>query len=228
MDKIVNLCRKYDLRLVEDCAQSHGAAAGGKVTGTFGDIGCFSFYPSKNLGAFGDAGAIVTDNEEYARAMRMYRNYGSEKRYYNKVVGANSRLDELQAAMLSVRLACCPGGCDPCVASVCDPHGLPAGTDRLSGGERDRYYHTLSCAASPFGGVWLSWLSEGRPGDNGEICGYGVIASHVQWDDPGGTDAGHSMPERILRKDIASSGSSADAQGYAGAGAADGNGTGEK
>lgn len=105
MDKIVKLCRKYDLRLVEDCAQSHGAAAGGKVTGTFGDIGCFSFYPSKNLGAFGDAGAIVTDNEELARAMKMYRNYGSEKRYYNKVVGANSRLDELQAAMLRVRLA---------------------------------------------------------------------------------------------------------------------------
>jgi len=105
MDKIVKLCRKYGLRLVEDCAQSHGAAAGGKMTGTFGDIGCFSFYPSKNLGAFGDAGAIVTDNEEIARSMKMYRNYGSEKRYYNKVVGANSRLDELQAAMLRVRLA---------------------------------------------------------------------------------------------------------------------------
>lgn len=104
MDKIVKLCRKYNLRLVEDCAQSHGAAAGGKITGTFGDIGCFSFYPSKNLGAFGDAGAIVTDDEELAKAMRMYRNYGSEKRYYNKVVGANSRLDELQAAMLRVRL----------------------------------------------------------------------------------------------------------------------------
>ncbi|MDE6926432.1 MAG: DegT/DnrJ/EryC1/StrS family aminotransferase [Acetatifactor sp.] len=105
MDKIVELCRKYKLRLVEDCAQSHGAAAGGKITGTFGDIGCFSFYPSKNLGAFGDAGAIVTDNEALAKAMKMYRNYGSEKRYYNKVVGANSRLDELQAAMLRVRLA---------------------------------------------------------------------------------------------------------------------------
>lgn len=104
MEKIVELCRKYDLRLVEDCAQSHGARAGGKMTGTFGDIGCFSFYPSKNLGAFGDAGAIVTDDEEIARAMKMYRNYGSEKRYYNKVVGANSRLDELQAAMLRVRL----------------------------------------------------------------------------------------------------------------------------
>lgn len=105
MDRIVKLCQKYDLRLVEDCAQSHGAASGGKMTGTFGDIGCFSFYPSKNLGAFGDAGAIVTDNEEIARSMKMYRNYGSEKRYYNKVVGANSRLDELQAAMLRVRLA---------------------------------------------------------------------------------------------------------------------------
>ncbi len=105
MEKIVALCKKYNLRLVEDCAQSHGAKVGGKMTGTFGDIGCFSFYPSKNLGAFGDAGAIVTDDEEIAKNMKMYRNYGSEKRYYNKVVGANSRLDELQAAMLRVRLA---------------------------------------------------------------------------------------------------------------------------
>lgn len=104
MEKICKLCEKYNLRLVEDCAQSHGACRSGKMTGTFGDIGCFSFYPSKNLGAFGDAGAIVTDDEEIARAMKMYRNYGSEKRYYNKVVGANSRLDELQAAMLRVRL----------------------------------------------------------------------------------------------------------------------------
>lgn len=104
MEDIMKLCKKYNLRLVEDCAQSHGACFDGKMTGTFGDIGCFSFYPSKNLGAFGDAGAIVTDNEEIAKAMRMYRNYGSEKRYYNKVVGANSRLDELQAGLLRVRL----------------------------------------------------------------------------------------------------------------------------
>lgn len=104
MEEIMKLCKKYNLRLVEDCAQSHGACFDGKMTGTFGDIGCFSFYPSKNLGAFGDAGAIVTDNEEIAKAMRMYRNYGSEKRYYNKVVGANSRLDELQAGLLRVRL----------------------------------------------------------------------------------------------------------------------------
>lgn len=104
MGRIVSLCRKYNLRLVEDCAQSHGACFEGKMTGTFGDIGCFSFYPSKNIGAFGDAGAIVTEDEEIARAMRMYRNYGSEKRYYNKVVGANSRLDELQAGLLRIRL----------------------------------------------------------------------------------------------------------------------------
>lgn len=104
MDKVVELCRKYNLKLVEDCAQSHGATYKGKMTGTFGDIGCFSFYPSKNLGAFGDAGAIVTDDENIANAMKMYRNYGSAKRYYNQVIGANSRLDELQAGLLRVRL----------------------------------------------------------------------------------------------------------------------------
>lgn len=104
MDDIVTLCKRYNLRLVEDCAQSHGAMFNGKMTGSFGDIGCFSFYPSKNLGAFGDAGAIVTNNENIALSFKMYRNYGSEKRYYNKVVGANSRLDELQAGLLRVRL----------------------------------------------------------------------------------------------------------------------------
>ena len=104
MDKIVAFCKKHDLRLVEDCAQSHGACFGGQMTGTFGDIGCFSFYPSKNLGGFGDGGAIVTDDEKIAADMRMYRNYGSRKRYYNEVVGANSRLDELQAGLLRVRL----------------------------------------------------------------------------------------------------------------------------
>lgn len=105
MDTVVDLCKKYNLRLVEDCAQSHGAKFNGQMTGTFGDIGCFSFYPSKNLGAFGDAGAIVTNDESIAKDMKVYRNYGSEKRYYNKVVGANSRLDELQAGLLRVRLS---------------------------------------------------------------------------------------------------------------------------
>ncbi len=104
MEPIAALAKKYNLRLVEDCAQSHGAKFKGKTTGTFGDIGCFSFYPSKNLGAFGDAGAIVTDDPKIADDVRVFRNYGSEKRYYNRVVGTNSRLDELQAGLLRVRL----------------------------------------------------------------------------------------------------------------------------
>lgn len=104
MDKIVAIARKHNLRLVEDCAQSHGATYQGQMTGSFGDIGCFSFYPSKNLGAFGDGGAITTNSPELDQAFRMYRFYGSEKRYYNKVVGTNSRLDELQAGLLNVKL----------------------------------------------------------------------------------------------------------------------------
>ena len=104
MDEIVAICRKHGLKLVEDCAQSHGAAFKGQMTGTFGDVGCFSFYPSKNIGAFGDAGAVVVSDENLAKEFKIFRNYGSEKRYYNKVVGANSRLDELQAGLLRVRL----------------------------------------------------------------------------------------------------------------------------
>ncbi len=104
MGPVMELCKKYNLKLVEDCAQSHEATYDGKMTGTFGDIGCFSFYPSKNLGAFGDAGAIVTDNEKIAGDIKMLRNYGSRVRYYNEVVGANSRLDEMQAGLLRVRL----------------------------------------------------------------------------------------------------------------------------
>ncbi|MCI9077141.1 MAG: DegT/DnrJ/EryC1/StrS family aminotransferase [Dorea sp.] len=105
MKVIVDIAHKHNLKLVEDCAQSHGACFDGQKTGTFGDIGCFSFYPSKNLGAFGDAGAIVTNEPQIAEDVRVIRNYGSEKRYYNKVVGANSRLDELQAGLLRVKLA---------------------------------------------------------------------------------------------------------------------------
>lgn len=104
MQPIVDVCKRYNLRLVEDCAQSHGARFDGQMTGTFGDIGCFSFYPSKNLGAFGDGGAIVTNDDRIAEDTRVFRNYGSEKRYYNKVVGTNSRLDEMQAGFLRVRL----------------------------------------------------------------------------------------------------------------------------
>ncbi|MBO4374967.1 MAG: DegT/DnrJ/EryC1/StrS family aminotransferase [Lachnospiraceae bacterium] len=104
MEKINAVCKKHGLKLVEDCAQSHGARFDGKMTGSFSDIGCFSFYPSKNLGCFGDGGAVVTDSEEYLQKIKMLRNYGSAKRYYNEEVGVNSRLDELQAGLLRVKL----------------------------------------------------------------------------------------------------------------------------
>ena len=89
---------------MEDCAQSHGNHWQGQTVGTFGDVGCFSFYPTKGCGAFGDAGCIVTNSDELAQKFRVYRNYGSEKRYHNQVVGTNSRLDELQAGLLRVKL----------------------------------------------------------------------------------------------------------------------------
>ena len=105
MTKIMSIARKYNLRVVEDCAQSHGNHWHGQTVGTFGDVGCFSFYPSKGCGAFGDAGCIVTDNEELAKKFKIFRNYGSEKRYHNMMVGCNSRLDELQAGLLRVKLS---------------------------------------------------------------------------------------------------------------------------
>ncbi len=104
MTEIIRIAAKYDLRVIEDCAQSHGNHWQGQTVGTFGDVGCFSFYPTKGCGAFGDAGCITTDSEELANQFRIFRNYGSEKRYHNKVVGANSRLDELQAGLLRVKL----------------------------------------------------------------------------------------------------------------------------
>ena len=104
LEKICAVAEKFSLPIVEDCAQSHGAKFNGKMTGTFG-VGCFSFYPTKNLGAFGDAGAVVTDNESFAREIRTLRNYGSEVKYHNKIAGVNSRLDEIQAALLRVKLS---------------------------------------------------------------------------------------------------------------------------
>ena len=104
MGKIMGISKKYNLPVIEDCAQSHGACFDGKMTGSFGISGCFSFYPTKNLGAFGDAGAIVTDDKDFADKVRMMRNYGSRIKYYNEIEGLNSRLDEMQAALLRVKL----------------------------------------------------------------------------------------------------------------------------
>ncbi len=104
MDAVTAFAREHGLRLVEDCAQSHGAKLGDQMTGTFGDAGCFSFYPTKNLGALGDAGAVVTDDDALADRLRHLRNYGSRQKYVNEYVGVNSRLDEMQAALLRVKL----------------------------------------------------------------------------------------------------------------------------
>lgn len=104
MDAIGAIARRHGLRVVEDCAQSHGNTWKGQVVGSFGDVGCFSFYPTKGCGAFGDAGCITTNDEKLAEDFRTFRNYGSRVRYQNEVVGANSRLDELQAGLLRVKL----------------------------------------------------------------------------------------------------------------------------
>ena len=104
-DKIGVLCKKYNLKLVEDCAQSHGCKhTDGRVTGSIGDAAGHSFYPGKNLGALGDGGAITTSDSELAVAVRALANYGSQKKYVFKYAGRNSRLDEIQAAVLVVKL----------------------------------------------------------------------------------------------------------------------------
>src|SRR5207237_8823506 len=101
---IVELGGRHGLRLIEDCAQSHGAAYRGRPTGSFGDIACFSFYPTKNLGALGDAGITATDDPELAVALRELREYGWRERYVSARSGINTRLDPLQAAILAARL----------------------------------------------------------------------------------------------------------------------------
>ncbi len=104
MSDITDIARRHGLKVIEDCAQCHGSKWQGRFAGTWGDIGCFSFYPTKPLGAFGDAGALVTDDDGLADRLRLLRNYGSRKKYHNEIVGVNTRLDELQAAVLRVGL----------------------------------------------------------------------------------------------------------------------------
>jgi dTDP-4-amino-4,6-dideoxygalactose transaminase len=104
MDPILSIARTHGLAVIEDAAQAHGAEYKGRRAGSMGDLGCFSFYPGKNLGAAGDGGAVTTANDDYDRALRMLRDWGAEQKYLHVVKGFNFRLDELQAAILRVKL----------------------------------------------------------------------------------------------------------------------------
>lgn len=104
MDEILNLSKKYGLTVIEDNAQAFGAEYKGKKTAAIGDIGCLSFFPSKNLGAYGDGGMVTTNNDQIAEKVRMLRTHGWKKKYFSEMLGYNSRLDELQAAILRVKL----------------------------------------------------------------------------------------------------------------------------
>ena len=104
MNKILKVANKHKLKILEDCAQAHGAEIDGKRVGTFGDAATFSFYPGKNLGAYGDAGVIVTNNNKIARMCRMVANHGQIKKHDHQIIGRNSRLDTIQAAILKVKL----------------------------------------------------------------------------------------------------------------------------
>ncbi len=104
MKQIMEIAQTHGLKVIEDCAQSFGARYNGKQTGTIGDVGAYSFFPSKNLGAYGDGGLIVTNNDRVAEAARMLRVHGAKKKYHNEVLGYNSRLDSIQAAILRVKL----------------------------------------------------------------------------------------------------------------------------
>jgi len=105
MDPIVALSKKYSLKIIEDCAQAFGAEYKGKKVGTFGDCGCFSFFPSKNLACYGDGGMVISTDEDISRSIRMLRNHGSNIKYYHEILGYNSRLDEIQAAIVRVKLS---------------------------------------------------------------------------------------------------------------------------
>jgi len=104
MDAILKIAKKYNLYVIEDCAQAHGAKYKNKKVGSIGDIGCFSFFPGKNLGAYGDAGIITTNNKKLAQKIYILRNHGRLEKYKHKIEGVNSRLDEIQAAILKIKL----------------------------------------------------------------------------------------------------------------------------
>lgn len=169
MDPILDLARRYSLRVVEDCAQSIGATSHGRPSGSMGDIGCLSFYPTKNLGGFGDGGALVCNDPAIADRIRLLANHGMRPRYYHQAVGINSRLDAMQAALLNVKVPHLAGWAasrqtnaqnylsafaDNGLAERIGLPGTPAGcghvwnqfTVRIPGGQRDAVRQQLADA----------------------------------------------------------------------------------
>lgn len=164
MDAIMTIANKRGLKVIEDVAQAVGGDFKGKKLGGLGDIGSYSFFPSKNLGAYGDAGLIATNNDEYARLCRMLRVHGSERRYYNEMVGYNSRLDEIQAMILRTKLPLLDKNNEgrrrvakhyneglKGVSGITTPtetgytkHVYHQYTIRIAGGKRDYVHHALS------------------------------------------------------------------------------------
>ena len=147
MAALMELAERHDLIVVEDCAQSFGARAGDRMSGTLGHAGAFSFFPSKNLGAFGDGGLLTTDDDRVAEAARMLRAHGGRKKYHNEMVGYNSRLDALQAAILRVKLPHVEAAnaarravalrYTEALPEVTDGHVFHQYTVRIPGGRRD-------------------------------------------------------------------------------------------
>jgi dTDP-4-amino-4,6-dideoxygalactose transaminase len=109
MDTIMRVAKQHNLFVIEDASQAHGAEYKGRKAGSMGDIGCFSFYPGKNLGAYGEAGAVVTNNQALAEKVRMFRDHGQSKKYYHDMIGWNARMDGIQGAVLGVKLKYLPG-----------------------------------------------------------------------------------------------------------------------
>lgn len=141
MAPILDIAREHHLKVIEDCAQAFGASCQGQKAGTFGDAGCFSFFPSKNLGCYGDGGMVITKNEDIAAKIKMLRNHGSATRYYHSEVGYNSRLDELQAAILRVKLPLIDEFNDARRANALQYGSALAGLDLLLPAERPGCKH---------------------------------------------------------------------------------------
>ncbi len=149
MDPILALARKHGLKVIEDAAQAHDAEYRGRRVGSIGDCACFSFYPGKNLGAYGDAGAIVTDDDELARRARMFANHGRIDKYDHELEGINSRLDALQAAILWVKLKHLPQWTEASAQNAYRYNQLLAGSGFMTPSEIEGYPGCLPSLCDP-------------------------------------------------------------------------------